>query len=277
VASTTSKTTAVTGTLNATNSRTTIQKVQYSIDTATFSGTWNDCAATDGSFDSKNEGFSCSVTFPSEGTYTVRLRGIDSLGVYTAVRSYAAASITYDATAPALALLKIGNTTVRSNLIHFTYLSSRPRPVFYGSGEAGSVVTITGNAAPFCTATIASTGFWTCSVSQTLAYKDYAVLVSAKDRAGNQTNLKQFTLTVAYTSSPVDSGVVTAAGTETPAADATTPATATSGVQSASPTNTSAAAHAGLSLTLPTIIWGSLISLLVILVLIYWFLIAPKV
>lgn len=83
------------GSVNASNSISTITNVEYSLDTATYSGTWSNCSPDDGAFNGKTEAFTCDVTFPSSGAHTIRVRAIDSNGVYTAVSSYGSRVVTY--------------------------------------------------------------------------------------------------------------------------------------------------------------------------------------
>jgi len=91
-----------TGTVIATKSVTNIKGVQYSLDNSNFSGTWNDCSATDGTFDSTSENFNCNVstTGLTDGSHTIRFRAYDDNISYTAISNYASASFTYDHTSP---------------------------------------------------------------------------------------------------------------------------------------------------------------------------------
>ncbi len=90
----------LTGTIQAPNSTTTIESVEFSIDSNAPTGTWSSCSATSGSFDSSEESFTCTPGTLSEGAHTVYVRAIDEDGFYTAQPSYALVALTIDTTAP---------------------------------------------------------------------------------------------------------------------------------------------------------------------------------
>jgi hypothetical protein len=79
----------ITGTVSAPNSTTNISMVQYSVDSNSILGTWSDCSASDGSFDSKSEVFNCSVSSTLlDGSHTIYFRAYDTNISYTAQSQY---------------------------------------------------------------------------------------------------------------------------------------------------------------------------------------------
>lgn len=97
-----------TGSAEAPNSVTNITGVQYSIDSSSPLGTWTDCTADDGNFDSKSEGYTCSVSDLTDGEHVVYFRLYDSNTFYTALNNYSIETITVDTTA-STGELKINN------------------------------------------------------------------------------------------------------------------------------------------------------------------------
>lgn len=75
----------------------TISNVQFQVDST--SGTWTSCTASDGSFNSSSESFSCAVTTAlSDGTHTIYVRAVDNASNNS---SNASDSFTVDTTNPA--------------------------------------------------------------------------------------------------------------------------------------------------------------------------------
>jgi hypothetical protein len=89
----------ITGSVNASNSVSTVANVQWSF-TNTFSGTWTDCSATDGTFDSYEELFTCSVSTTEEGDKNIFVRAVDENSVYTPVSGYTQLGAVIDTTGP---------------------------------------------------------------------------------------------------------------------------------------------------------------------------------
>ncbi len=78
-----------------------VQLVQYQINGT--SGTWHDCGATDGTFSSSTESFSCTVSPDlSDGNYSVYVRGIDSLTNTGSGGALASDNFTIDITPPTI-------------------------------------------------------------------------------------------------------------------------------------------------------------------------------
>jgi len=92
----TDSTPTITGSISASNSVTNISMVQYSVDNNSFSGTWNNCTATDGSFNSISENFSCDISALSVGSHTIYFRAYDTDTSYTAQANYASTTFTHE-------------------------------------------------------------------------------------------------------------------------------------------------------------------------------------
>ncbi len=84
----TASTSTITGTITATDSVTNIDGVEWSSDDDPL-GTWTACTASDGSFNSTSEDYSCSIT----GTGTFYIRAQDTNDVYTPSSKYATATV----------------------------------------------------------------------------------------------------------------------------------------------------------------------------------------
>ena len=72
------------GTVTSTNSITNISGVQYRLDSNSPTSGWSNCTATDGSFNSTTEAFTCNSGVVAQGTHTMYVRALDSNSVYTA-------------------------------------------------------------------------------------------------------------------------------------------------------------------------------------------------
>lgn len=72
------------GTVTAINSITNISGVQYRLDSNSPTSGWSNCTATDGSFNSTTEAFTCNSGVVTQGTHTMYVRALDSNSVYTA-------------------------------------------------------------------------------------------------------------------------------------------------------------------------------------------------
>lgn len=86
---------SLTGT--ATDSIGTVSNVQFQMDST--SGSWSSCTASDGSFNSASEAFSCTASTLTDGSHTMYVRATDSNGNTTS-SSYASDTFTIDATTP---------------------------------------------------------------------------------------------------------------------------------------------------------------------------------
>lgn len=76
----------------------TVSSVQYQMDST--AGSWSACTATDGSFNSASEAFSCTAATLSDGVHTINVRATDSSGNTTANGSVSTDTFTIDVTAP---------------------------------------------------------------------------------------------------------------------------------------------------------------------------------
>lgn len=90
----------VAGSVSATNSLTNISGAQYSVDNNLFTGTWTACTASDGTYNSTSESFSCSPSSLAEGWHTVYFRAYDANTSYTPTSSYPSVTFAVDQTAP---------------------------------------------------------------------------------------------------------------------------------------------------------------------------------
>ncbi len=93
--STTTATGTVSGTVSATSSLTTVASVQYALDSSATSATWTSCTASDGSFDSTSESYSCAVNLGSLGAHTAYVRAKDSFNAYSRSAQLVSVSTTY--------------------------------------------------------------------------------------------------------------------------------------------------------------------------------------
>lgn len=82
------------GSVQAPDSVTSIAGVQFQVDSASVSGTWIDCVAVDGSFDSIDEEYECEVPeLSGSQPHTIYVRAVDINDVYTHSSRYAIAEI----------------------------------------------------------------------------------------------------------------------------------------------------------------------------------------
>src|SRR3989344_2804734 len=82
----------------ATDSIGTVSNVQFQMDST--SGSWTACTATDGSFNSANETFSCTASTLTDGSHTMYVRATDSNSNTTSNVNASTDTFTIDATAP---------------------------------------------------------------------------------------------------------------------------------------------------------------------------------
>jgi hypothetical protein len=79
----------------ATDTGGTISNVQFQVDST--SGSWSNCTASDGSFNSSSESFSCTTSALSDGSHTIYVRAVDNASNNS---SNASDSFTVDTTNP---------------------------------------------------------------------------------------------------------------------------------------------------------------------------------
>ncbi|MFH1720671.1 MAG: DUF2341 domain-containing protein [Patescibacteria group bacterium] len=82
----------------ATESIGTVSNVQFQMDGT--SGSWSSCSATDGSFNSASEAFSCTPSALTDGSHTMYVRATDSNSNTTSNANASTDTFTIDATAP---------------------------------------------------------------------------------------------------------------------------------------------------------------------------------
>ncbi len=113
----TDATATIVGSVSATNSTTSISGVQYQIDSNSPSGTWTSCTASDGSFNSTSESFTCTTSSAptTDGTHTIYIRSYDSNTSYTAQSHYLSYAYTIGSSSPSS-----GNSSSSSSSTNFS-------------------------------------------------------------------------------------------------------------------------------------------------------------
>jgi len=86
--------TQVTGTVNASTSTTTVAGVEFQTDNNQINGSWVSCTSNDGSFNEKNEDFTCDLPLLADGAHTLYFRSYDANLAYTMRASYAQLTFT---------------------------------------------------------------------------------------------------------------------------------------------------------------------------------------
>ena len=124
------------GEVTASDSITNISMVQYQMDSNSINGNWSNCAATDGSFNSKSENFSCSVaSLLTDGLHTIYFRAYDENTSYTTQANYASTSFTVDTTQPSSFALISPSSYTNSDL--------KPTLIFKKSADSSSISSYT--------------------------------------------------------------------------------------------------------------------------------------
>jgi trimeric autotransporter adhesin len=94
----------------------TVSLVEFQMDST--SGSWTNCLANDGAFDSVSEDFICTPESDlSSGTHSMYIRSTDADGYTTQTSSYSRANFEVDTTPPALALDPVNSPTLRARQI----------------------------------------------------------------------------------------------------------------------------------------------------------------
>lgn len=100
----------VAGTVSAENSTTNISMVQFSTEDGSLDDNWQNCSPIDGSFDSKNETFSCNaIVNTSVQADDVYLRAYDTNSSYTAPTKYTKATVVIDTDLPTVKNISINS------------------------------------------------------------------------------------------------------------------------------------------------------------------------
>jgi hypothetical protein len=84
---------------NATDALSNVNNIQYQVDST--GGSWSNCSASDGNFNSSSENFSCTIVSTlSDGNHLIYFRGVDSLSNTTTNNDAASEDFDVDTTAP---------------------------------------------------------------------------------------------------------------------------------------------------------------------------------
>lgn len=128
--------------------------------------------------------FSCPIaTTLADGSHQATATARDEAGNSSLA---AVSSFTVDTVAPSVSI---------ASPVDGATLSATPAAVS-GSAEAGSTVTVTLDGNPLCTATAASDGRWSCTVSTTLGDGSHTATARAVDRAGNASSTVQSSFSI---------------------------------------------------------------------------------
>ena len=146
----------------------------------------------------------CSGTADASGSWnctpaTALLQGATTITATSTLGSVispvATRSFTIDATAPTAPVVSVPTESQKTN---------DNTPTLSGTGEPGSVITVTENGSPLCSATVGAGGTWSCT---TLALSDgpHTVLATATDPAGNtsQAAVRNFTVDTVAPNAPI--------------------------------------------------------------------------
>lgn len=156
----------------------TVSNVQFQMDST--SGSWTNCNASDGSFNSASEAFSCTPSALSDGSHTMYLRATDSNGNTTSSANYVSDTFIIDATAPSTGSISIDSGA--------TYTGSRSATLTLSATDnldsGSSLSMMISNDSGFSGA---SWETYATSKSWTLASGDgtQTVYVKFKDSSGN--------------------------------------------------------------------------------------------
>jgi|GEM_PF-4251957 len=129
ISSTNDTTPTFSGSVAATNSVTNIAGVEYQVDG--ISGSWTACTASDGSFNSTAEDYSCTLAELEEGEHTVYIRAYDVNYSYTTSGAYASDTFIVDVTDPILSLVSAAPSSTSATITWTTDEASSTR-VEYG-------------------------------------------------------------------------------------------------------------------------------------------------
>lgn len=139
--STSDTTPTLTGSVAATNSRTTIANVQYRVDSSTPSATWTSCTASDGTFNSTSEAYTCTIAELSDGDHTVYFRAVDTNGFKTALASYDSVAVTVDTESPTYTNIQTQHVSDTSSSITYTTSEAASTQLEYGDSNTYGTTT----------------------------------------------------------------------------------------------------------------------------------------
>ncbi|QVV61185.1 BapA/Bap/LapF family large adhesin [Leclercia sp. Colony189] len=141
--------------------------------------------------------WSAQTELGADGGYVLRAEAVDSEGNRSGPSN--TWSIILDATAPGTpAIVQVINDLPDSaGVINNNSATNDNRPTLYGTGEAGSTITILVDGVEVGTAQVGSGGEWNFTPATALEDGEHAITVVAKDTAGNNSAASDaFTLTV---------------------------------------------------------------------------------
>lgn len=162
---TTSDTTpTLTGSVTATNSLSTVASVAYRVDSNTVTGSWTACTASDGTFNSTSESYTCTLSTQTGGAHTVYIRSTDSNGVITAQSAYESISLTVDATGPTYSDVVGTHTSNTALSITYTTSEAASTQLEYGLTTSYGTTTTESDTSPRVTShEVALTGLEPCT------------------------------------------------------------------------------------------------------------------
>lgn len=159
----------------------TIASVQYSVDTN--SGSWSNCSANDGSFNSATEAFTCSTFSLSNGAHTIYIRSTDSNGNTTSLGQETTDQFTIDTIAPTTPGIPTTTSPTSNTRPTWSWTASSD----ITSGLATTPYTIEWSQSPSFLTTIQSSTSNTATFTHITPLTDgtWYIRVKAQDASGN--------------------------------------------------------------------------------------------
>ncbi len=102
--------TSITGRVQAPNDTVNISAIEFRNEEGGAKPDWTSCTATDGTFNSKDEEYSCAVPTATDGHYHIHIRAQDEKGVYTTHNNHPERMFMVDLTAPSVDVTTIAPT-----------------------------------------------------------------------------------------------------------------------------------------------------------------------
>jgi hypothetical protein len=171
----------------ATESSVSVNSVEFQI--GSTSGTWQDCTADDGAFDSETEDFTCRPSDSlSDGSHVVYVRTTDTNGNITSLANYSSLSFVIDTTYPTITLNSFTSSTADTKPNFVGTATDSYGTVnsveFQIDSTSGTWLSCSANIVPFDSAI----EDFTCSVSSSLAEGSHAVYFRSTDSLGTATS-----------------------------------------------------------------------------------------
>jgi len=163
-----------------------IKGVQWSFSN-TLPGTWNDCDAADGNFNSNSENFNCTISTLNDGAHTVYLRYYDEDELYLPVLAYSSSNFTIDTVVPDTGSITINSGDAITNSLEAALTLS-------ASDALSGVTSMMISESSFFTG--ASWESYSTTKAYTLTSSDgtKTVYVKFKDAAGNESSVYSDTI-----------------------------------------------------------------------------------